>query len=253
MFDLSDKVALVTGASSGIGRASATALANQGASVVLTARRLDRLKSLEEELISRGKTAISLQMDVLKNADIKNTIDKSILKFGRLDILVNNAGIYLDSPILELSESNWDSVIDTNLKAYALMSQYASLEMTKRSWGRIINIGSIAMGGQGFGIPGGSAYASSKAAIVGLTESLAAELAPHGILVNCIAPGLIDTEMTHQMLDKPEIIKQYLDRIPLKRPGKPEEIASAVVFLSSDEASYVTGSTFVIDGGWLSS
>lgn len=253
MFDLSQKVALITGASSGIGRAAAVALATQGAKVVVTARRLERLQELAKELVIKGKEALPLQLDITDASQVEMVLKKTVQSFGRLDILVNNAGVYELTPLATSEEAAWDKVIDTDLKAYFFMIQKAVVEMNKNKWGRIINIGSVAMGGQGFGAVGGAAYTASKGGLVGMTESLALELASQNILVNCIAPGLIDTEMTKGFMDNPELIKPLIERIPLKRAGKPEEIASMVVFLASEESSYTTGSTIVVDGGWLTS
>ncbi len=253
MFDLSGKVALVTGASSGIGRSSALALANQGAKVVGAARRLDRLQALVAEIKSRGKEALAVQMDVTKKVDIENAIAQTVKTLGRLDILLNNAGIAEFAPFLEMTEEQWDKTIDTNLKGYFMVAQTAAKEMAKNKWGRIVNIASIASGGVGVGFPSIAHYCASKGGVVGFTEALAAELAPLGILVNAIGPGLIESEMTQDILKDPQQMQYFKSRIPLKRPGKPEEIAATVVFLASEEASYITGTTFYVDGGWLAS
>ncbi len=251
MFDLTGKVAFVTGASSGIGRASAIALANQGAKVAVTARRLDRLEALAAEIKSHGKEALAIQMDVTKKADIQVAVTKTVETFGRLDILLNNAGVAEFTPFLEMTEEQWDKTIDTNLKGYFLVAQAAAREMAKNKWGRIINIASIASGGVGVGFPSIAHYCASKGGIVALTEALADELAPMGILVNAIGPGVIETEMTESILKDPKQAEAFLSQAPLKRAGKPEEIASAVVYLASDEASYTTGATLYVDGGWL--
>lgn len=253
MFDLNGKVAFVTGASSGIGRSSATALARAGANVTVSARRIDRLEELAQELKGKGTEILPIQMDVTRKSDIDAAIRRTMETFGRLDILLNNAGVAEFAPFLEMTEEQWDKTIDTNLKGYFLVAQAASREMAKNqpSGGRIINIASIASGGVGVGFPSIAHYCASKGGVVALTEALAVELAPLGILVNAIGPGIIETEMTKGMLDNPEQAQGLLSRVPLKRAGKPEEIAAAVVYLSSSEASYITGSTFYIDGGWL--
>jgi len=253
MFNLTGKVSLITGASSGIGHSIALALSQQGAKIAIAARRVDRLTELSGQLKNQGKEVLIVHMDVTKKDDVAKGIAQIIAVYGKLDILINNAGVYKSTPVIDFQEDQWNAVIDTNLKAYMVLAHYASLDMAKRSWGRIINIGSVAMGSQGFGIAGGAAYAASKGGVVGLTESLADELAPKNILVNCIAPGLIESEMTQTTLDDPKQLESLLSRIPLKRAGKPEEIASAAVFFASDESSYATGSTFVVDGGWLAS
>ena len=251
MFDLSGKVALVTGASSGIGRATALALAMQGAKVVVTARRLDRLQALVAEIKNRGKDALAIQMDVTKKSDVESAVAAAVKTFGRLDILVNNAGTADGAPFVDMTEDVWSKVIDTNLKGYYLVAQAATKEMAKYKWGRIINIASIASGGVGVGFVGVAAYCASKGGVVGITEALADELAPMGILVNAIGPGIIESEMTEAMLKDPKQAEALLARAPLKRAGKPEEIAAAVVYLASDEASYTTGATLYVDGGWL--
>lgn len=251
MFNLTGKVALVTGASSGIGRASAIALADQGAKVVVAARRIDKLNSLVEEIKAKGHDAVAVQMDVTKKEEILNAVAKTVETFGRLDILLNNAGVAEFAAFFELTEEQWDKTLDTNLKGYFLVAQAAVKEMAKNKWGRIINIASIASGGVGVGFPSIAHYCASKGGVVAFTEALADELAPMGILVNCIGPGLIETEMTEGILKDPVQAQAFLARAPLKRAGKPEEIASAVVYLASDESSYTTGATIYIDGGWL--
>ncbi len=252
MFDLTGKVALVTGASSGIGRASAIALANQGAKVAVAARRMDKLQAVAAEIKSRGREAIPLQMDVTKKSDIENAIVQTVKAFGRLDILLNNAGVVGGAPSIDkLTSEQWDRTLDTNLKGYFLSIQAAVPQMQKNSWGRIVNIASIASGGVGVGFLGIPDYCASKGGIIGLTEALAIELAPMGILVNAIGPGVIETEMTEGMLKDPKQAEALVARAPLKRAGKAEEIAAAVVYLASDEASYTTGATLYVDGGWL--
>lgn len=251
MFDLTGKVAFVTGASSGIGRATALALATQGAKVTVAARRLDRLQTLVAEIKNRGKDALAIQMDVTKKDDITRAIEETVKTFGKLDILVNNAGVAEFASFLDMTEEQWDKTIDTNLKGYFLVAQAAARQMAKNKWGRIIMISSIASAGVGVGFPQIAQYCASKGGVIGLTESMADELAPMGILVNAIGPGVIESEMTEGMLKDPKQAEALLARAPLKRAGKPEEIAAAVVYLASDEASYTTGATLYVDGGWL--
>jgi NAD(P)-dependent dehydrogenase (short-subunit alcohol dehydrogenase family) len=246
MFDLTGKVALVTGASSGMGRATAIALAIQGAKVAVCARRLDRLTELVAEITSKGKEAIAIQMDVTKKEEVEKAIATTVTTYGKLDILVNNAGALDYSPFLEMTEEKWDLIIDTNLKGYFYVAQAAAKEMVKNKWGRIINIASIASGGVGVGMAQLVHYTASKGGVIGLTEALAAELGPYNILVNAIGPGGIDTEMT-----KGADIATFANRLSVKRMGKPEEIAAAVVYFASDEAAYTTGTTLYVDGGWL--
>ncbi len=251
MFDLTGKVALVTGASSGIGRASALALATQGAKVVVAARRLDRLQALVAEIKNHGKDGLAIQMDVTRKADIDNAVAQTVKTFGRLDILLNNAGVAEFAPFLEMTEAQWDKTIDTNLKGYFLVAQAAAREMAKNKWGRIIMISSIASAGVGVGFTQIAQYCASKGGVIGLVESMADELAPMGILVNAIGPGVIESEMTEGLLKDPKQAAGLLARAPLKRAGRAEEIAAAVVYFASDEASYTTGATLYVDGGWL--
>lgn len=251
MFDLTGKVALVTGASSGIGRASALALSTQGAKVVVAARRLDKLEALAAEIKSHGKEALAVQMDVTKKADIDAAVAATVKEYGRLDILLNNAGVAEFAAFLDMTEAQWDKTIDTNLKGYFFVAQAAAREMAKNKWGRIIMISSIASAGVGVGFPQIAQYCASKGGVIGLVESMADELAPMGILVNAIGPGVIESEMTEGMLKDPKQAEALLARAPLKRAGKAEEIAAAVVYLASDEASYTTGATLYVDGGWL--
>jgi NAD(P)-dependent dehydrogenase (short-subunit alcohol dehydrogenase family) len=250
MFNLSGKVALVTGASSGIGRASAIALANQGAKVVVAARRIDKLDALAAEIKSHGKEALAVQMDVLKKTDIDNAVATAVKTFGRLDILLNNAGVGALSPALDMTEEMWDKVLNTNLRAYFFVAQAAAREMVKNKWGRIISIASILSGGVGSGMTGAVNYCASKGGVVAMTEALADEFALQGITVNAIGPGFIETDMTQQVQQMPDFYKALLTRIPMARFGKAEEIAAVVAFLASEEASYTTGATLYIDGGW---
>lgn len=251
MFDLTGKVALVTGASSGIGRASAIALAKQGATVVVAARRIDKLNDLAKEIVGMERESMPVMMDVTKKETITAAVNKTVEMYGKLDILLNNAGIAEFTPFLEMTEEQWDKTIDTNLKGYFLVAQATAREMAKHKWGRIVNIASIASGGVGVGFPSIAHYCASKGGVVAMTEALAIELAPMGILVNCIGPGIIATDMTEDMLKDPKQAEVLLSRAPLKRAGKPEEIAAAVVYLASEEASYTTGTILYIDGGWL--
>lgn len=250
MFELTGKVAIVTGASSGIGRACVVALAKQGAKVAAAARRLDKLTALADELTAKGYDVIPVPLDVTKPEEITEGLSQVVSHYSRLDILVNNAGVGSGASALELTEAEWDKTLDTNLKGYFFVAQAAAKEMIKNRWGRIINITSILSGGVGSGYPGVPHYCASKGGIVALTESLALELAPQGILVNAIGPGFIDTDMTTQVKESPTIFQSLLNRIALKRFGRPDEIAATVAFLASEEASYITGATLYADGGW---
>ena len=251
MFNLQGKVALVTGARRGMGRSHALALAGQGAKVVITDIDLAECELVGDEVRSAGGDVVCFKMDVSSKADVDHVFDQVITKYGRLDILVNNAGIYESHPFLEMTEKEWQRTIDINLKGEFLCAQRAAKEMEKNKWGRIINIASVASGGVGIGIAGGAHYTASKGGIIAMTETMAIELAPLGINVNAIGPGAINTPMA----DAAKMPKEYLDAmlagVPLKRMGRPEEVSAAVVFLASDEASYVNGATLYVDGGWL--
>lgn len=251
MFNLNGKVALVTGARRGMGRTHALLLAEQGAKVVITDINITECELVADEVRTKGGDVICFEMDVSNRANVESVFDQVIEKYGRLDILVNNAGIYQSKPFLEMSEADWNRTIDINLKGYFFCAQRAAKEMMKNKYGRIINIASIASGGVGVGIAGGAHYTASKGGIIGMTETLAVELAPFGITVNAIGPGAIDTPMVQAASLPKEVMDAMLSGVPLKRMGRPEEVSSAVVFLASDEASYVTGATLYVDGGWL--
>ncbi|MBI2109393.1 MAG: SDR family oxidoreductase [Parcubacteria group bacterium] len=253
MFNLKDKVALITGARRGMGKAHALALAKQGAKVVVTDIDAGECAIVVEEIKSNGGEAACFKMDVSNSAEVNSVFDEVIKTFGRLDILVNNAGIFTPMPALEMTEAEWDKTININLKGQFLCAQRAAKEMAKNKWGRIINITSIASGGVGVGFMGAAHYTASKGGIIGMTETLAIEWAPLGITVNAIGPGAIDTPMVTAAEMSKEALDAMIATIPLKRIGKPEEVSAAIVFLASDEASYVTGATLYVDGGWLAS
>lgn len=251
MFDLTDKVALVTGARRGMGRAHALALASQGARVAVTDIDAGQCEEVAGEIRQGGGEALGLKLDVSSRSEVDSVFGETVARFGRLDILVNNAGIFSVKPALELSEEEWDRTLSVNLKGEFLCAQRAAPEMAKNNWGRIINISSIASGQVGTGFAGAAHYTASKGGILGMTATLAAEWAPLGITVNAIAPGAIDTPMVSAAQFPEGSMSAMIGRIPLKRLGKPEEIAAAVVFLASEESSYVTGATFYVDGGWV--
>ena len=244
MFDLSGKVAIITGASQGIGRTMATIMSESGASIVCVARSKQKIEELSSEIENKGGRAIPIACDIGDGDAFSNTIKSVVDQFGKLDILINNAGITRDALLMRMNESQWDEVIQTNLKGAFFGMKAAIRPMMKNKFGRIINITSIV----GLtGNPGQANYAASKAGLIGMTQSIAKEVGSRGITVNCIAPGWIDTEMTEEL---PEDSKRdLLDRIPIGKIGKPENIAHAAVFLASDEASYITGETITVDGG----
>ena len=244
MFDLNDKVAIITGASQGIGRTMATVFAESGANVICVARSEDKIKELSSEIENKGGRAIPIACDIGDGNAFSNTIKSVVDQFGKLDILINNAGITRDALLMRMNESQWDEVIQTNLKGAFFGMKAAIRPMMKNKFGRIINITSIV----GLtGNPGQANYAASKAGLIGMTQSIAKEVGSRGITVNCIAPGWIDTEMTEELPENSK--RDLLDRIPIGKIGKPENIAHAAVFLASDEASYITGQTITVDGG----
>lgn len=252
MSDMNDKVALVTGASSGMGRATAELFAGQGARVVVAARRQDELDSLVAVIEAHGGIASAIRTDVSKTSDVERMVEHAIDSFGRLDYAVNNAGIEgRFAPITELAENEWDQVLGINLKGtFLCMKHEARVMLAGGHRGAIVNVGSV---NSFLGAATGSAYVASKHGLIGLSSSASAELAPQGIRVNLMCPGVIDTPM-HRRLRKDigdEVYDQgLLPRIHLQRAGRPEEIAQAIVFLCSDAASYITGTTLTPDGGF---
>lgn len=252
MHTLKNRVALITGAARGMGKAHAIALAKAGATVVITDLNLDECRSVMQSIHEEcDSESTCFRLDVSQKHEVDEVIDGIIAQYGRLDILVNNAGIYEPKPALELSEEEWDRTLDINLKGQFLCAQRAAKEMATNRWGRIINISSIASGQVGIGIAGGVHYTASKGGVIAMTETLAVELAPLGILVNAVAPGAIHTPMVHASEMSQEALATLVSNIPLKRMGTPEEVSALVTFLASEESSYITGATFHVDGGWL--
>ena len=249
--DLKGKVALITGARRGMGRTHALKLAKAGAKVVVADISLEDCQKVVDE-IKKGKgEALAVKCDVTKKGEVDEMVKKTVEKFGKVDILVNNAGICQFKPFLDLTEEEWDRTLDINLKGYFFCAQAAAREMVKQKSGIIINIASVAMGQQGIGMPNVAHYCASKGGIAGMTEALAVELAPYNIRVNAISPGMIETPMIDPVKQDPKIMEAMLARVPMRRVGKPEEVSNLVLFLASDQSSYITGSTVVIDGGWL--
>jgi NAD(P)-dependent dehydrogenase (short-subunit alcohol dehydrogenase family) len=251
MFDLKDKVAIITGARRGMGRTHALKLAKTGAKVIVSDISLEDCQKVVKEIKKEGGEAMAVKCDVTKKEEVEGMLKKTIKEFGKIDILVNNAGIVQFKPFLELTEEDWDRTLNINLKGYFLCAQACAKKMAKQKSGVIVNIASVAMGQAGIGFPNIIHYCASKGGIVAMTEALAVELAPYNIRVNAIAPGVIDTSMVEQTKESPEMMKATLARVPLGRMGKPEEVSNLVLFLVSDASSYITGSTIVIDGGWL--
>ncbi len=251
MSNLKDKVVIITGARRGMGKSHALVLAKAGAKVVVSDISEEDCQKVVEEIEKNGGESLAVKCDVSKKEEVDNLVKKTIERFGKVDILVNNAGICQFKPFLELTEEEWDRTLNINLKGYFLCAQAVAKEMVKQKRGKIINIASVASGQVGIGFPTLAHYSASKGGIIALTETLAVELAPYGITVNAIAPGMIETPMIAPIKENPEQEKETLKRIPLGRPGNPEEVSNLVLFLASDASSYMTGSTVIIDGGWL--
>ncbi len=249
--DLKNKVAIVTGAKQGMGRTHALALAKAGAKVVVADISLEDCEAVVTEIKYAKGEAMAIKCDVSNKDEVDEMVAKTVAELGKVDILVNNAGICQFKPFLELTEEEWDRTININLKGYFLCAQACSKEMVKQKAGAIVNIASIAMGQIGVGFATLAHYCASKGGIVAMTEAMALELAPFNIRVNAVAPGAIDTPMASSTTQDPKVLEGTLSRIPLHRMGKPEEVSNLVLFLASDASSYITGSTVVIDGGWL--
>ncbi len=243
---LKGRVALVTGASQGIGHACAKALAQAGATVAAAARNQQKLEELVAEITKTGGQASAFAMDVSDEDQLKSAIKQAIAQFGKIDILVNNAGITRDQLVMRMKRADWDAVLNTNLTSAYLCAQQVIPTMLKQRWGRIINITSVF--GQ-MGQAGQANYAASKAGLIGLTMAIARELASRNITCNAVAPGFIETNMTAALSE--EFKQTAVKQIPLGRVGKPEDVAHAVSFLASEEASYITGHVLNVNGGLL--
>ncbi len=246
-FDLTGKVAIITGSARGLGRACALALAHAGADIGLGLRDVNTAKDLEEEILAMGRKVIRLQMDVSNLEQINNAVKSVINKFGKIDILLNNVGVAPDNPAEKVTEEDFDHTINLNIKGTFFTAQSVGKQMIKQGSGRIINMSSQA----GFiALEDESIYCMTKAAINHLTKNLASEWAKYNINVNAVAPTFIETPGTEPWLADKDFRQGVLDRIPLGRIGKPMEVAGAVVFLASDAASLITGDIMLIDGGW---
>jgi NAD(P)-dependent dehydrogenase (short-subunit alcohol dehydrogenase family) len=249
--DLTGKVAIVTGARRGMGRTHALALSKAGAKVLLADISKEDCEKVAEEIEKAGGESLAVKCDVTNKKEVEEMVRTAVEKWGKLDILVNNAGIAQFFPFLEITEEDWSRTIDINLKGYFLCAQAAAREMAKQKAGAIVNVASVAMGQVGVGFPNLAHYCASKGGIVAMTEAMALELAPYNIRVNAVSPGAIETPMVDPLKQDSRTTEATLSRVPMKRFGKPEEVSNLVLFLASDDASYMTGSTVVVDGGWL--
>jgi NAD(P)-dependent dehydrogenase (short-subunit alcohol dehydrogenase family) len=247
-FRLDGKVALVTGGSKGLGLAMAQALASAGADVAICSRNGDESRAVADRLAAgTGRRIEGIGADVADSGQVEELIRSCEGKFGRLDILVNNAGVNIRKPIVEVTDDDWDTIVDISLKGAFLCSRAALPGMTARGWGRIVMVGStmsfVAM-------PVRAAYASAKAGMLGLTRVIALEAAPYGVTVNCLCPGPFETEMNAALMNDRAVKLALTSRVPLGRWAQPEELAGAIVFLCSNASSFMTGASLVIDGGW---
>lgn len=247
-FRLDGKVALVTGGARGLGRTMATALAEAGADIALVGRSRDACEATAAEIAAAtGRTVRAFEGDVAVAADVTRLAAEVTSACGSIDILINNAGTNIRGTVAQLSEADWDTVIDTNLKGPFLCARAIGPQMVARGWGRVINMGSIL---SVIALPGRAPYASSKSGVVGLTRVLALEWAGSGVTCNAICPGPFATDMNRQLLNDPVAYQQFISQIPVGRWGELDEMAGAAVFLASDASSYVTGSSLFVDGGW---
>ncbi len=245
-FDLTGKVAIVTGTSRGLGQYMGRALAKAGADLVITSRKIETLQPFKEEIEALGRRALPVALDVRDYDSIQKLVPVVMEHYGKIDVLVNNAGCNVRKPALDVTWDDWNLVLETNLRGTFFVSQAVARVMIPRKYGRIINIGSVT---SVFGYAGLGPYTASRGGTKQLTMSLADDWGPHGITVNCLAPGWFKTAQNAVMYEDPEWVAYLVDRIPLKRPGQPHDLDGAVVFLASDASGYITGQTLLVDGG----
>ncbi len=246
LFDLTGQIALVTGASRGLGQYFSRALATAGADLVLTSRKKDDLLPFVAEIESLGRRAVPLALDVRDQHSIEALAEAAWNAYGHIDILINNAGCNVRKPALEVTWDDWNLILDTNLRGSFFVAQQIAKRMVSRSYGRIVNIGSVT---SIFGYAGLAPYGASRGGIRQLTMSLADDWGRYGITVNCLAPGWFQTAQNKVMYESKEWVDYLIDRIPLKRPGEPHDLDGAVVFLASEASRYITGQTLLVDGG----
>ena len=246
LFDLTGKVALVTGASRGLGHTFARALARAGADVAITSRTVESLRGVQHEIEDLGRRAFPCELDVRQERSIRQMTDAVIEVFGKVDILVNNAGCNVRKKAVEVTWDDWNLILDTNLRGAFFVAQSVAAHMIPRRFGRIVNVGSVT---SLFGFAGLGPYGASRGGIRQLTMSLAADWGPHGITVNCLAPGWFRTEQNKVLYEDPEWVSYLVERIPLNRPGRPQDLEGPIVFLASEASEYITGQTILVDGG----
>ena len=246
LFDLTGQVAIVTGTSRGLGQYLARALARSGADIVLTSRTRESLEPFAKEVKALGRKTLSLELDVRSLDSIEAMAEAAEREFGKIDILVNNAGMNIRKPALDVTWEDWNQILDTNLRGAFFVAQAVAKRMVAHNYGRIINIGSVTSVN---GYAGLGPYTASRGGIKQLTMSLADDWGKHGITVNCLAPGWFRTEQNKVMYEDKEWVAYLSDRIPMKRPGSPNDLDSAVVFLAAESSRYVTGQILLVDGG----
>jgi len=246
LFDLTGQVALVTGTSRGLGQYLARALAKAGVDLIVTSRRKDDLLPFVDEIEALGRQAVPLELDVREQGSIEAMAEFAEASFGRIDILVNNAGCNVRKPAFDVTWDDWNLILDTNLRGSFFVAQQIAKRMAPRGYGRIVNIGSVT---SVFGYAGLAPYGASRGGIRQLTMSLADDWGKHGITVNCLAPGWFQTAQNKVLYEDKEWVETLVDRIPLKRPGAPNDLDGAVVFLASESSRYITGQTLLVDGG----
>jgi NAD(P)-dependent dehydrogenase (short-subunit alcohol dehydrogenase family) len=245
-FDLTGKVAIVTGTSRGLGQYFARALAKAGADLVITSRTAESLRPFQTEMEALGRRVLALPLDVRDRTSIETMVTQAAAHFGHIDILVNNAGCNVRKPALDVTWDDWNLILETNLRGSFFVAQAVARHMIPRRYGRIINIGSVTCVA---GYAGLAPYGASRGGVKQLTMSLADDWGPHGITVNCLAPGWFKTAQNAVMYENQEWVDYLCDRIPLKRPGKPADLDGAILFLASDASEYVTAQTLLVDGG----
>ena len=246
LFDLTGQVAIVTGTSRGLGQYLATALARAGADLILTSRNRETLAPFEAEIKALGRRVLSLELDVRNQESIEKMAADAEAAFGRIHILVNNAGMNIRKPALEVTWSDWNQILDTNLRGTFFVAQAVARRMIAKNYGRIVNIGSVT---SVFGYAGLAPYGASRGGVRQLTMSLADDWGKHGVTVNCLAPGWFRTEQNKALYEDEAWVEYLVERIPMKRPGQPHDLDGAVVFLASEASGYVTGQTLLVDGG----